>query len=270
MKQEKKNIIPPPISDDDELVAQVYSTTHYEKFKLIEQNREVDHVKALKISFQKRDVPNAIIVNESFEIIEGQNRFFARKELGLPILYYIIEGLDIYDVAALNSFSKNWQGKDFINMYASLGKESYKIANDFHNNFPDLPLHLCIQILADSTSVGHGSVGSDKDRKNRKFDEVRTGDFKVSDLDHAYFVARCIMKYKAFSRPGLQIYKQTAFVSAMIQLLRQDNFDNDEMVRKAALFPTMFYRCLKAKEYIKMLEDLWNYKRSKNKKTFKF
>ena len=128
----------PPISSDDKLVASVYITMHYEKFKFIGENRDTDHVKALLRSFSERYVPNAILCNEKYEIIDGQNRFLALKEKGMPIPYYCFNGLDIYDVAFLNSYAKNWSNMDFVKMWAALGKEEYKIIKDFSNEFKDL------------------------------------------------------------------------------------------------------------------------------------
>lgn len=251
----------------DNPIAMVMKTNDYDKFKFISQNRQPDHVKALAQSFKDRYVPNAILCNEKYEIIDGQNRFLAAKDLGLPIYYYCIENLGIYDVASLNSFGKNWAPIDFVNMWAALGKDEYKKILSFCKMYPDISLSSVLMILSDSTSAQQGVVGSDKyvnkrginSRKNK----LKSGDFEIKDLNHAHFVARSIMQYKSLIRPGVQIYKQCAFISALIQLLRKSYFDNDEMVRKALRIPSMFYRCVTAKEYILMLENLWNYKRTK-------
>ena len=120
---------------DNKIISQVFTTTDYDQFKFIDNNRQADHVKALTVSFKERYVPNAILCNEKMEIIDGQNRFLAAKELGLPIYYYCIQGLGIYDVASLNSYGKNWNNRDFARMWAGLGKKAY-ITTELINNKP--------------------------------------------------------------------------------------------------------------------------------------
>ena len=245
-------------------VAMVMKTHDYDKFKFIAQNRVSDHIKALVNSFKERCVPNAILCNEKYEIIDGQNRFYALKEMGLPIYYYCIEGLNIYDVAFLNSYGKNWMPSDFVRMWAELGKQEYKDIVSFCKQYPELSLKHCLMILSDSIAAQQREL-SHKDKRARN--RLKLGEFEIKDIKHAHFVASSIMQYKPFARPGVAIYKQAAFVCAMIQLLRKPCFDNNEMVRRVNFYPSLFYRCINAKEYIQMLEDLWNYRR-RNKVRF--
>lgn len=255
----------------DDIVSQVHKTNDYGKFRFISQNREPDHVNALVLSFKDRLVPNAILCNEKLEIIDGQNRFLAAKQIGAPIYYYIINGLGIYDVASLNSYGKNWSMLDYIKMWASLGKEEYKKIIAFGAEFPDISLQNVVTILAEGSRNNIvGTILLDKTIQKRKekgdgtaikHSSIKTGNFVIKDIDHARFVARCIMEYKPFAKPGTQIYKQSTFVAALVRLLRDKRFDNSEVVRKVGLYPSMFYRCTTAKQYIDMLEELWNYKR---------
>ena len=250
-------------------VATVYKTYNYDQFKFLSENRVPDHIKALVLSFKNRMVPNAILCNEKMEIIDEQNRFYASKEMGEPIYYYCINGLNIYDVASLNSYGKNWSNDDYIRMWAELGKEEYKKILDFCKEFPDISLSNAVTILSGAKRRStDGHMMSDKTlgkfrKESLKMSGIKDGSFVIEDIEHSRYVARCIMEYKPFSRPGKQIYIQSAFVSAMTRLLKNDNFDNAEMVRKAQLYPSLFFKCVNAKDYITMLEDLWNYKRRK-------
>ena len=256
-------------------IGMVYETTDYDLFSFIEYNRKTDHVQALVESFREKDVPNAILCNEKLQIIDGQNRFLARKKLGLPILFYCIDGLDIYDVAFLNSYGKNWGMKDFVDMWASLGKEEYVKIKKFCELYPDFPLKSSIFLLRGmlSTTIGgHNSdqylEGEKKSSSNKAY--LKHGEFKVVDWDKAVYMANCIMEYKPFCSPGTSIYKHEAFISAMIVLIRNNAFDNAEMVRRAGLYRDLFYKCQSKENYIKMLNNLWNYKRKNGKKSFNY
>lgn len=257
---------------DNKIISQVFTTTDYDQFKFIDNNRQADHVKALTVSFKERYVPNAILCNEKMEIIDGQNRFLAAKELGLPIYYYCIQGLGIYDVASLNSYGKNWNNRDFARMWAGLGKKAYITIVKFAEEFNELSFQTVLMLLSNSVAYQSQSIGSDSYVERNGFNQknkFKLGLFEIKDIDFAYYVARCIMAYKPFVRPGVQIYKQNTFAVAMMQLLRNKNFDNAEMVRRAGFYPDMFFRCVNAKSYIEMLEGLWNFRR-RNKVRFDY
>jgi len=267
--------LPSPVSEEDLLIARVYSTLHYEKFTFLSENRKTDHVKALVKSFKERDVINAILCNEKYEIIDGQNRFLARKEMGLPIIYYCVSGLDIYDVAFLNSYAKNWSSKDFVEMWADLGKEEYKTIKSFSENFKELGLTNCLMILSLSVASQVASVGSDSyvERSKRRggdINKLKMGLFKIVDIERSTFIANSIMQYKPFTTVGVPIFRQTAFVSAMMRLLRDNKFDNAEMVRRATMYPQLFTRCVNGEGYILMLEKLYNYNRKGKRIRFEY
>lgn len=255
----------------DYVVAQVRCTNDYDKFTFLSNNREPDHVNQIIASLRNRAVPSAILCNEKFQIIDGQNTFLARKELGLPIYYYCMDGLGIYDVASLNSFGKNWSYIDFIKMWAGLGHEQYQTMLDFHNTYSDLSLAVVVMILGGVAKQRQG-MGSDKYIKDhgkarKPIDRIKTGDFIIKDMNKAHHTARCILQYKRFANGSLNIYKQQNFAAAIIQLLDNPKFNNDECVRKISLWPTKFYRCITVKEYVEMLIEVFNFK-NRNKIRF--
>ena len=60
----------------------VLSTTDYAKFKTLQGNRDVNklHVSRLKESFKTAYLLSPIVVNQYYEIIDGQHRYEAAKE----------------------------------------------------------------------------------------------------------------------------------------------------------------------------------------------
>ena len=96
------------------------------------------------------------------------------------------------------------------------------------------------------------------------------GLFKIVDIERSTFIANSIMQYKPFTTVGVPIFRQTAFVSAMMRLLRDNKFDNTEMVRKATMYPQLFTRCVNGEGYILMLEKLYNYNRKGKRIRFEY
>lgn len=250
----------------------MYQTYNYDWFKFINGNRFPDHVKALIHSFSEHYVPNAILCNEKGEIIDGQNRFLANKELGWPIQYYIIKGLGIRDVASLNLYGKNWGLSEFITMYASFGLEDYKQVLSFSSAFPDFSMQSILAMLSDNTNAGKDVLYSDeayaddsRKKKTSMFSKVKCGEFKVKDIEKATTIACSILQYKPLCHNGVRIYRSPLFVNAMISLHRQPWFNNKEMVQKVKNYPDMFYPCQRTSNYINMMVELWNRNRKKDR-----
>lgn len=98
----------------------VESTFDYSKFRFIEGNRDVDHEAKLEASMRECGLLlQPILVNEAFEVVEGQNRLAACINLGLPIYYIVQPGIRLKEVKSLNSASKNWNTRNFIHSYAA-------------------------------------------------------------------------------------------------------------------------------------------------------
>ena len=88
------SILEPMQKASSNVVYQVYKTNNYDIFKLMPNNRNVNltHVGRLKLSFKEMYLISPIIVNSRMEIIDGQHRLHAAKELNLPIYYIIVDG----------------------------------------------------------------------------------------------------------------------------------------------------------------------------------
>lgn len=111
-----------------EMAGMVFWTSNLDAFRPLDLNRRVDprRVDMLKKSIEKYGYLNSpIIVNEKHEVIDGQGRLAACKELGCPITYMVVEGLTIEHCRALNMNAKNWTMEDFIISYAESGDENY-------------------------------------------------------------------------------------------------------------------------------------------------
>lgn len=92
-------------------------TNDYKKFKFVDGNRDVGKTSVLKKSIKENGwYRQPILVNEKFEIIEGQHRFVVCRDLGLPIEYIVQTGLQAKDCAPLNVGRKNWRTKDYVHL----------------------------------------------------------------------------------------------------------------------------------------------------------
>ena len=106
---------------------QVHTTTDYFLFKPIDGNRNKNllHLNRLKKSMTENYLFTVIIVNEKYEIIDGQHRFECVKELKMPLHYIICNGYGLNEVQILNQNSKTWNADDYLAGYCNLKNENY-------------------------------------------------------------------------------------------------------------------------------------------------
>lgn len=124
----------------DKKVTTVYQTDDYKKFKIIDGNRPIDHAKKIIESIKEIGMLwQPILVNERFEIVDGQGRFLAMKTLKLPIIYIKQDGLTIREVRYLNKNATNWKVDDYIHSYAvgDDAKDSYRNLEVVKQQFPE-------------------------------------------------------------------------------------------------------------------------------------
>jgi hypothetical protein len=120
----------------------------YDSFKILEGNRSINRnkVERFEVEFKEhkyhKDFP--ILVNENMEIIDGQHRFVACKNLGLPIVFKKTkDAYEIEEIARLNSLSTKWKSADFVNAY--LDKPDYVWFKNFVEKFK-IPTGVAIKL----------------------------------------------------------------------------------------------------------------------------
>lgn len=114
----------------------VYKTKEYDIFKKLLGNRDNKTEGKIISSISKIGyVVSPVIVNEKYEVIDGQNRIEAAKQLG-EYVYFIIEpGLGIDQCRYLNIGQSNWGYADYIESYAAEGNQSYGRLNSLVNSY---------------------------------------------------------------------------------------------------------------------------------------
>lgn len=123
---------------------EIKSTKNYKQFKKLIGNRKVDELRVNKIMKSIKNVgyiTSPIIVNENFEVIDGQGRLEALERLHLPVEYIVEEGVGINECIAMNIYQTNWTMIDYIVSYASRGNENYIKLLKMHKEYPEFTIH---------------------------------------------------------------------------------------------------------------------------------
>jgi len=101
---------------------QVQKTNDYNIFNILSGNRPIDkyHLKKLKQSIEKSNHLNLhpIIVNQNFEVIDGQHRLQAAKELACEIFYIKSDVVAEDHLIDCNVNQKSFEVENYINYFA--------------------------------------------------------------------------------------------------------------------------------------------------------
>jgi hypothetical protein len=226
---------------------QVHTTTDYFLFKPIDGNRNknVLHLLRLKKSMQSNYLFTVIIVNENYEIIDGQHRFECVKELQLPLHYIICKGYGLREVQILNQNSKTWNADDYLTGYCNLGNKNYLQYKIFKDKY-QLNHNECMAMLTGANTCG-GST----------FDNFKNGLFKVTHLQEAERRAEMIWLFKDI----YEGFKRRAFVYAMLYLFDKPQFEFIEFLQKVRNQPSALTDCGSTKQYLALIEEIYNYRR---------
>lgn len=122
---------------------QIQLTTKYTIFKKMVGNRPIEkrHVNALKVQIAKYPTLTQvlpILVNDDLEVVDGQHRLEALRELGMPVYYIKAEGAGLADVIAINESQKTWTWLDYANSYANMKNENYITYLEFLKEYPNV------------------------------------------------------------------------------------------------------------------------------------
>lgn len=198
----------------------VYVTKNYGKFKTIEGNRVLrqGNLEKIKESMKEKQLILPICVNENFEIIDGQHRFNAAKELELPVYYYIIRGYKIEDVERANRASTNWTFMDFLNSYVLSKVPAYVTISEIIEEYP-ISLPELLKILSRIQKVN----------SNNLYQRFKDKKLEISDSEKAKLVEflKALSKFNFFSE-----YKKSRFVSAFFKLYSFPGYNQAQMEAK--------------------------------------
>lgn len=221
------------------------TTKEYGKFKFRQDNRDISpkRIEKLKKSIQAIGYIKSrpIIVDENFNILDGQARVMALKELEMEIPYEMEKGKSAEKMIALNASQENWKLEDYIKSYATQGKNCYRQLLKFQDKF-----HLGI---TNSISVALGS--------GIKAQQIRDGkEFELKK--DAEEVAEYILELKA-----APFYKQQSFVTAVSTIYRKLSTKDRNKLKSNILAVPKRYN---VEDYLTVFENLLNYKRREENK----
>lgn len=221
------------------------TTTEYGRFDALDGNRQVkrSHVNALKRLIQKNGNLTEkfpIQVNPRGEVLDGQHRLQALKELNLPVTYEVIRDADIETVRAINLGNRNWTWQDMAESHFRLGNDEYGWFLQYVSDF-QLPFLTALSFCDQPAKRGHDSP-------------FNQGYLNVEDKEEA--IRRAQHYREVVDVTGIT---SRDFALAMRLVMLSEDYDYERMMKKLAergdTLPVKATRL----DYARALEEIYNH-----------
>jgi len=240
----------------DRVKGTIYETKDYSKFKFMEGNRRVNDHTYLKLleSMTEEQLMIPILVNKSFEIIDGQHRFKASQELKLPVYYHVQDDYGIEQVKKANMIGSNWVKEDFLNMFLSQENETYEYIDELRSTY-GINLSIIIKLFAFFQKKAKSIAA-------RTFEE---GSFSLEGAADVENFLNCLLDFKDIE---FKYYNTDLFVQSFLQLYSYECYDHATLKRKIKTKKALFERKRTRDDYLLFLCDIYNAKLSEKNKIF--
>ena len=218
-------------------------TRDYSKFKFLKTNRAIKETNVAKIVSSIKEwgiIPGRpVLVDGDYNIIDGQHRFLAIKQLGHPVPYEVINGDVISKTMALNANQEQWKAIDYITSYSEQGIDCYRRLLKFIEKYK-FSTNQSIDIFAQA---------------DLKMPALRKGiPFEVRE--DAESIAEYIINLK-----GVEFSKTRPFIRALITLHKKANPAQLNVLKTNIL---RVPKGVSVSDYINVFENIVNHKKRGN------
>lgn len=228
--------------------ATMFKTKEYGAFKLLNYNRKVDASRVNKIaaSIAKHGFILPILVDREMNVVDGQHRLAAAQKANSEVVYIMYDTPRDYLpilVSNMNSLSKNWKIREYYQMWAELGYESFVWVADlvqmFNLFYDEIDKIIFFQIKDSRPLIKDGQLRFTDTQKERI---AKLCQYLNDNLD-----AR-----KEFQDFGSE------FRYALITAMMHPEYDHDRMQRKLFEGAGSIVRAHDRKGYVMQLDTVYN------------
>jgi hypothetical protein len=231
----------------------ILKTKDYDKFVFRKDNRasiDKTHVNRLISSIKSRNLLelNPIIVNERYEILDGQHRVKAAQALDTEIYYEVRKELEDRDIIIMN-VTKNWTIEDYLNYYC----------------VHEYPNYIKFRKFIESHSIGlRVGLSIFMGWTNQCYDEFKNGQFIYDGKVIEPSMGLCQDTIAVIRKTnGFSPYTVTArFWKALVKLIGNEKFDPEKWMVNVKKLADRFSSRSGQRGYYKMLVDIYNWHNS--------
>ena len=228
-------------------------SSNYKMFSFLDYNRELNkkHIGQLVASFVQYGQIQPIVCNKKLQVIDGQHRFKACQELGLPVFYIINQKATTKIISVINNTQKGWNHDDYIRHFSHSSHPNnleYRKVAKFKkdHNLPYAVIFLLCR--AEVNKVRESNTSSDG---------FKDGTFKAQDWALAKQRAEEITKIKSFNS---RLATTLSFVFAFLKCKELEGFNLNLAYRQIKKNESFFNHCTNHQEWVEAFVKAYNYR----------
>lgn len=197
-----------------------------------------------------------ILVNEKMQVIDGNHRLEAAKQLDLEVYFQVISGADSDTMILLNTAQKKWSFSDYVNFYACQGKKPYLILADLSKKYK-LPTsfmarHLCTRLGGNALErVKLGKMDDISDDKVASFIKRMETVLKAKEILMSAPISH-IIRY-AFNR-------SCRLLESLLLLVNDDRFNLATLEKKISIRSDKLAVYTTSRAYTAAIKEIYNYR----------
>tara|TARA_R100001015_G_C4628904_1_gene189339 strand:- start:62 stop:835 length:774 start_codon:yes stop_codon:yes gene_type:complete len=240
---------------------QVYLVTPKDKLyyalEIIDCNREVpeSNINALKKSIQKNNALylKPITIDNEYNIIDGQTRYKACKQLDIPFYVDIVNSMEWSkeDLISINTTQRNWKLQDYLRYYVKFNKDSYKA----FEHFLKLHKHMTIQMLI----VIFNKTNSRSQLNSKIF---KNGELKYDSTNESTILEwlgwlHQINKAPIFPSLNDSTKRNQEFQCSLLKKFQSPNWDNCKFIKLLSEYPHQLNKLKRITDFDQEIEDIY-------------
>ncbi len=239
----------------------LYKSKDYSKFKNLEYNRNIDknHVERLKDKLSARNDLHLkpIIVTPDKQIIDGQHRFQAAKELGVEVYYLIDYDFEAEKLIIHNTSQKDWTCGDSFKHFLETGSHDYFLFKNLLDKYSPISMETMLFILKRGNQ--YGDIRKD-------FREGRFRFFIKPECQKTLDVW-ALIKHDFQNRgfKDLFVLKDKKFVEAIYRFFNAKHLEVNKFFNNLQRKPFVFGRHGTVLGFMEWMADIYNYNKPKDK-----
>jgi len=201
----------------------VCSTTDYSEIKHVNGNRLTNprNIEKIKNSMMIKHLVVPAILNENMEIIDGQHRLAACKELGFPFYYIVVDGYHLPEVQMINANMKNWVNQDFLNSFIDL----YKLGDSSYINYVELSNFMEETSLPLRTALTLSDLRLAPAKVEERF---KDGNFRFYSMQDAVKIAEALKDFEQYNGSK---WNQSGFAKVFAQFFLNEKYNHETMIK---------------------------------------
>ena len=234
----------------------VYATTEYGLFTKLLGNRDLRgyHIKNLKESMSEKQIEAPIIINELYQVINGQHRLESCKKLNVPVYYIIIPGLRLEDVQRLHANSKNWSLSEHLNSFCERGFKEYLVYREYIKTFK----------FNNNETIAMLEGISNSKMTRTLWQKFKAGKFKVANINTAQENAKKIIEIRQY----YDGYRRRSFVFAMLVCFEHKSYDHKVFIKKLSKQSGKLMDQVHEDDYLRVIQKIYNFRNANPIKLF--